>query len=78
MKKAVLLSAVTLAAMTALTPVQAKEAKTPKSFEEKKEMRLEKAGKQLSAAKKRYNCIKDAQDITALNSCKKKKKPSKK
>ena len=66
--------------MLNVSPVQAQEAskKTPKSFEEKKEMKLEKAGKNLSKAKERYNCIKASQNKTELNSCKKKKKSAKK
>ena len=67
-------------AMLAVTPAQAQEAtkKTPKSFEEKKEIRLERAGIHLFNANKRYNCIKAAQDMKAMNSCNKKKKPAKK
>ena len=67
-------------AMLNVSPVQAQEAskKTPKSFEEKKEIRLERAGMNLYRANERYNCIKAAQTMTEMNSCNKKKKPAKK
>ena len=67
-------------AILAVAPAQAQEAtkKTPKSFEEKKEIRLERAGINLYRANERYNCIKAAQTITEMNSCNKKKKPAKK
>ena len=73
MRKAVLLSAVvTLSAMTAVMPVQAEETKTItiKSFEEKKERKLNKAEAKLEKAQARVNCIKAAKDMNALKKCK--------
>jgi len=73
MKKAVLMTAVaTLYALTTAIPVQADEAakKTAKSFEEKKEQKLERANMKLSKAHERVKCIKVAENIKALKKCK--------
>ena len=72
MRKALLISAVvTLSAMTAVMPVQAQETKTItiKSFEEKKERKLNKAEAKLEKAQTKVNCIKAAKEINALEKC---------
>ena len=79
MRKALLISAVvTLSAMTAVMPVQAQETITitTKSFEEKKESKLNKAESKLKKeeaklekAQARVNCIKAAKDKNALKKC---------
>ena len=79
MRKALLLSAVvTLSVMTAVMPVQAQETITitTKSFEEKKESKLNKAESKLKKeeaklekAQARVNCIKAAKEMNALKKC---------
>ena len=72
MRKALLISAVvTLSAMTAVIPVQAQETKTItiKSFEEKKERKLNKAEAKLEKAQAKVNCIKAAKEMNALEKC---------
>ena len=75
MKKSVFIAVI---ALLTVLPAQAQQAtkKTPKSFAEKKEIGLKKAGMKLFKAKKRYDCIKAAQTMTEMNSCYKKKKGS--
>ena len=72
MRKALLISAVaTLSAMPAVMPVQAQETKTItiKSFEEKKERKLNKAEAKLEKAQAKVNCIKAAKEMNALEKC---------
>ena len=72
MRKALLISAVaTLSAMTAVMPVYAQETKTItiKSFEEKKERKLNKAEAKLETAQAKVNCIKAAKEMNALEKC---------
>ena len=72
MHKAFLLLAVgTFSALTALSPVHADETtkKKPKSFEEKKAIRLEKAEAKLEKAQANVNCIKVSKNMKALKKC---------
>ena len=72
MRKALLISAVvTLSAMTAAMHVQAQETKTItiKSFEEKKEGKLNKAEAKLEKAQAKVNCIKAAKEMNAVEKC---------
>ena len=70
MQKAGLFTAVTLLAMSTLMPVQAEKPKTPKSFEEKKEQKRDKAEVKLKKAQVRVDCIKAATEMKALKKCK--------
>ena len=71
MRKALLIQVATLSAMTAVMPVQAEETKTItiKSFEEKKERKLNKAEAKLEKAQAKVNCIKAAKEMNALEKC---------
>ena len=77
MKKSLFIAVI---ALLTVLPAQAQQAtkKTPKSFAEKKEISLKRAGMKLSKAKRKYDCINAAQTMAEMNNCYQKKKKKKK
>ena len=69
MQKTIALLAVT--AMTLITAMAHAQAEgSPKSFEQKKAQRLEKANKKLAKAQSKVDCIEKAKEMAALKACK--------
>ena len=69
MQKTIALLAVTaMTLFTAMAPAQVEG--SPKSFEQKKAQRLEKANKKLAKAQSKVDCIEKAKDMAALKACK--------
>ena len=68
MYKVVALLAVTaITPFTAMPPAQAEG--SPKSFEQKKAQRLEKANKRLTKAQSKVDCLEKAKSMEALKAC---------